>query len=337
MSEKLVGMRPGIPRRPTSQSVSQSNLAASMAGAVDLAAVKARSEAAARAADAPPPGPGEYIVSITEANFQAEVLDRSFQLPVILGVTSARAPGADTLMADLETLAVESAGAFLLAQVDADANVRIAQALQLRAIPAVFAVIGGQLVPGFEGAPPVEQIREFVDAVLQAAQQAGMQVPDGAMQAPNGAGQGPDDAVAEPEAPEDPRFDAAEAALAEGDYPLASERFQSILDAEPANAAAALALRQVSLLARVEGIDPDLPARAAADPDDVAAQLAAADLQFLNDDADAALRRLLDVLVRAAGTERDEVRTRLLDYFELLGPDDPRVDPARRQMARALF
>jgi len=302
-----------------------------MAGAVDLAAVKARSEAAARAAEAPPPGPGEYIVAITEANFQAEVLDRSFQLPVILGITSARAPGADTLMADLEELAVESAGAFLLAQVDADANVRIAQALQVRAIPSVFAVISGQLVPGFEGAPPVEQIREFVAAVLQAAQQAGMQLPEGTAPAEGDAGE------AAPEIPEDPRFDAAEAALAEGDYALASERFQAILDAEPANAAAALALRQVGLLSRVEGTDPALPARAASDPGDVAAHLAAADLQFLNDDADAALRRLLDVLVRASGPERDEVRTRLLDYFELLGPDDPRVDPARRQMARALF
>lgn len=324
-----MGMRPGIPRRPTSQSVSQSNLAASMAGAIDLAAVKARSEAAARAAETPPPGPGEYIVSVTEANFQAEVLDRSFQLPVIMGVTSARAPGADTLMADLEQLAVESAGAFLLAQVDADANVRIAQALQLRAIPSVFAVISGQLVPGFEGVPPVEQIREFVAAVLQAAQQAGLAVPD--------APASEDDATAEPEVPEDPRFDAAEAALAEGDYALATERFQAILDAEPANAAASLALVQVRLLGRVENTDPALAGRADSAPDDVDAQLAAADLQFLNDDADGALRRLLDLIARVSGGDRDPVRTRLLEYFDLLGPDDQRVDPARREMARALF
>jgi len=301
-----------------------------MAGAVDLAAVKARSEAAARAAEAPPPGPGEFIVAITEANFQAEVLDRSFQLPVIMGVTSARAPGADTLMADLETIAVESAGAFLLAEVDADANVRIAQALQLRAIPSVFAVISGQLVPGFEGVPPVEQIREFVAAVLQAAQQAGMQVPEGDAPAAEAGEEAP-------EAPEDPRFDAAEAALADGDYALASERFQAILDAEPGNAVAALALRQVGLLSRVEGTDPELAARAASAPDDVEAQLAAADIEFLNDNVEPALRRLLDVLVRVTASEKDDVRTRLLDYFDLLGPDDPRVDPARREMARALF
>ena len=302
-----------------------------MAGAVDLAAVKARSEAAARAAEAPPPGPGEFVVSITEANFQSEVLDRSFQLPVILGITSTRAPGADTLLADLETIAVEGSGAFLLASVDADANPRIAQALQLRAIPCVFAVIGGQLVPGFEGVPPIEQIREFVDAVLEAARQAGIEIADGEP------GLDEAESLAEAEVPEDPRFDAAEAALAEGDYATAAQRFQEILDAEPANADARLALRQVDLLARVEGTDPALATRAADAPDDVDVQLAAADLAFLADDVDGALRRLLDTLVRVGAAEKDAIRTRLLDFFDLLGLDDPRVDPARREMARALF
>ena len=303
-----------------------------MAGAVDLAAVKARSDAAARAAEAPPPGPGEFVVAITEANFQSEVLDRSFQLPVILGITSARAPGADDLIADLETIAVEGAGSFLLASVDADANPRIAQALQLRALPSVFAVIGGQLVPGFEGAPPIEQIREFVDAVLQAARQAGMEVAEAGVQPVDGP-----EAEPELEIPDDPRFDAAEAALADGDLATARQRFQEILDAEPANAEARLALRSVDLLARVEGTDPALAARAAEAPTDVHAQLAAADLAFVADDADGALRRLLDTIARVPAADKDAVRTRLLDYFDLLGPDDPRVDPARREMARALF
>ena len=157
-----------------------------------------------------------------------------------------------------------------------------------------------------------------------------MQLPEGA-EAPDGP------AAAEPETPEDPRFDAAEAALAEGDYDLAAQRFQAILDAEPGNTAAGLALRQVNLLARVERLDPAVAARAASAPGDVEAQLAAADLKFLNDDVDAALRTLLDAIGRVSSEDRDQVRTRLLDYFALLGPEDPRVDPARREMARALF
>ena len=67
------------------------------------------------------------------------------------------------------------------------------------------------------------------------------------------------------------------------------------------------------------------------------ALLAAADLAFVSNDIDGALRRLLDTLTRTGGDERESVRARLVEYFELLGPDDPRVGPARRRLAAALF
>jgi len=318
-------MAPAQQRRPAQPSPA---LTAAMAGAVDLAAVKARSEAAARAAEAPAPAAGQYVVDVTEASFQTEVLDRSFQLPVLLSLWSARSPASDQLNATLEQLTTQQAGALVLAKIEVDANMGIAQALQLRGVPAVFAVIGGQLVPGFEGALPEPQLREFVDAVLQAGRESGLS--GGA--APSADGDGD---AAEPQQPEDPRFDAAEEALAEGDYALAAERFQAILDAEPANAEAALALRQVALLARVAELDPSAATAAAAD--DVPGQLAAADLEMAGGNAEAALQRLLGLIVRVTGDERDQVRLRLVDYFDLLGPDDPLVPPARRQMARALF
>jgi putative thioredoxin len=299
-----------------------------MAGAVDLAALKARSDAAARAAEAPPPGAANLVVEITETNFQAEVVDRSFQVPVLLCFWTARAPVSDQLNASLEALVRADNGSWVLAKVDVDANVRIAQALQVQGVPAVYAVISGQPLPGFEGVLPEAQLREFVDAVVKAGQEAGLAP---AAAAPDGG------AEVEADQPEDPRFDAAEAALAEGDYALAAERFQAILDVEPANADAALALRQVALLSRVATHDPAAIAAAEAAPADVRAQLAAADLTLAGGDADAALRRLLDTLARTAGDERDEVRQRLVDYLDLLGPDDPRVPAARREMARALF
>jgi putative thioredoxin len=317
-------MAPAQQRRPAQPSPA---LTAAMAGAVDLAAVKARSEAAARAAEAPAPTAGQYVVDVTETSFQAEVLDRSFQVPVLLSLWSARSPASDQLNATLEQLTTQQAGALVLAKIEVDANMGIAQALQLRGVPAVFAVIGGQLVPGFEGALPEPQLREFVGAVLQAGREAGLSAAAPAADA--------DADAAEPQQPEDPRFDAAEAALADGDYALAAERFQAILDAEPGNAQAALALRQVALLARVAELDP--AAATAAGPDDVAGQLAAADLEMAGGDAEAALQRLLALIVRVTGDERDQVRLRLVDYFDLLGPDDPLVPPARRQMARALF
>ncbi len=299
-------------------------LSAALAGAVDLAAIKARSEAAARAADAP--APGNHVVEVTEATFQAEVIDRSFQVPVLIDLWADWCEPCKQLSPILEKLANEAAGSWVLAKIDTEANPRIAQALQVQSIPAVYAVIGGQLVPGFQGALPEPQVREFVGAVLSAAQQANL---SGA--APGGVPATPD------EAPADPRFDAAEQALQDGEFALAAQRYQAILDAEPANAEAALALRQVGLLQRVDKLDASTVARADAAPDDIEAQLAAADYALASNDAEAAFRRLLAALRRISADERDAVRDRLVEYFDILGPDDPRVGPARRELANALF
>ena len=298
-----------------------------MSGAVDLAAVKARSEAAARAASAPPPSGGQYVVQATEANFQAEVLDRSFQVPVLLDLWADWCEPCKQLSPMLERLANESGGSWVLATVDVEANQRIAQMLQVQSIPTVFAVIGGQLIPGFQGALPEAQVREFLAALVHAASQAGLSGP-GSPASPDG---GP------PAPPEDERFTAAEEALEAGDFDLAAERYQAILNAEPANTEAQLALRQVGLLRRLSVLPPDALHAAVLAPDDVEIQLAAADAELASNQVEAALRRLLDLVRRLRGEDRMPVRDRLVEYFELLGPDDPRVPPARRDLANALF
>lgn len=304
-----------------------------MSGAIDLAAVKARNEAAARAAEAPAPEPGSYVIDVTEATFQAEVLDRSFQVPVLLDLWAEWCQPCKTLSPILERLATEGAGSWVLAKIDVDANQRISQALQVQSIPSVFAVISGQLIPGFQGALPEPQLREFVAAVLQAGQEAGLATTPAAP----ADGTEPAQAPEPQDEPDDPRFVAAEEALEAGDYQLAAQRYQTILDNEPANEQAALALGQVRLLERISDLDPAAVQRADATPDDVVAQLAAADVSFANNDIEAALDRLLATVARTSGTDRDQARTRLLEYFDLLGPDDPRVAAARRQLARALF
>lgn len=302
-----------------------------MAGAVDLAAIQARNEAAARAAEAPPPAAGSFVIDVTETTFQADVLDRSFQVPVLIDLWADWCEPCKQLSPMLERLANESNGTWLLAKIDVDANPRIAQALQVQSIPTVFAVIGGQLVPGFQGVIPEAQLREFIGAVEQAAREAGL---PGVAAA--GAPQ-PDAVAGPPEEPEDPRFVAAEQALEAGDYALAAQRYQAILDAEPANSQAALALGQVRMLQRLDSYGADIVKQAEANPDDLAAQLGAADVAFAETDVESALDRLLGLLTRTAGEDREAVRQRLIEYFDLLGPDDPRVAPARREMARVLF
>jgi putative thioredoxin len=304
-----------------------------MSGAVDLAAVKARSDAAARAAAQPPRPAGSAVIDVTEETFQAEVLDRSFQVPVLLDLWADWCQPCKTLSPILERLATEAGGSWILAKIDVDANPRISQALQVQSIPTVFAVIGGQLVPGFQGSLPEPQVREFVAAVLDAAAQAGLVGGAGGAAPADGAAGEPEPA----EEPSDPRFVAAEVALDDGDYEAAIAAYQAILAAEPANIEAGLALRQVRLLARTANLDASVVAAADANPADSAAALSAADYELATGDVDGAFARLLAALRRTSGDERDAVRDRLIDYFDLIGPEDPRVGVARRNLTNALF
>jgi putative thioredoxin len=323
-------MQPNRPTRTDPRAAAQqAQMAASLAGAVDLAAVKARSDAAARAQAAPPPSaaapagaPGSAVVDVTEATFQSEVLDRSFQVPVVLDLWAEWCGPCKQLSPLLERLAVEGAGSWVLAKVDVDANPALAQGLRVQGIPAVKAVWQGQLVAEFTGAIPEEQARQFVTELVAAT--TGGALP--------GAEEGGEDSL-----PEDPRLDEAEAALDRGDLAAAEAAYQSILDAEPDHPVADLALRQVQLFRRAEEAGPDALAAAEAAPDDVAAQTRAADFLLGTGDVDAAFGWLLDVVRRTAGEDRDAARKHLVELFGIVGDEDPRVGPARRALMTALF
>ncbi|WP_346619763.1 tetratricopeptide repeat protein [Blastococcus montanus] len=321
-------MQPTRPGRPDPRAqAQQAQAAAAMAGAVDLAALQARNEAAARAAAAPPPSaaapagaPGSAVVDVTEATFQAEVLDRSFQVPVVLDLWAEWCGPCKQLSPVLEALAVEGAGSWVLAKVDVEANPNLAQGLRVQGIPAVKAVWQGQLVAEFTGAIPEEQARQFVTELVSAT--TGGAVPGGA------APQAEDD---------DPRLDAAEAALERGDLAAAEAAYQAILAEEPDHPDAAIALRQVQLFRRAEEAGPEALAAADATPGDVVAQTRAADFLLGTGNIEEAFDRLLDVVRRTAGEERDAARKHLVELFSVVGDQDPRVAQARRQLTAALF
>jgi putative thioredoxin len=310
-------------------------LSAALSGAVDLSGLKAKADAASRQPAAAPGGapapagqaPSEFVFAVTEASFQTDVVERSMQVPVIVDLWAEWCGPCKQLSPVLERLAQSAGGAWLLATVDVDANPRIAQLFGVQSIPTIVAIAGGQPIDAFAGALPEPEIRKWLDSLLDALRD---KLPGIRIAEEGGAGQ-------PYEEPEDPRFTAAEEAFERGDYAAAEAAYQEILAAEPANADAKAALAQVRFTARAEAADPSSVAAADADPDNIDAQLTAADAQIAANEVEAAFARLVDTVRRTFGDDRDRVRQHLVGLFELFPSDDPRVAAARRNLASALF
>ena len=305
-----------------------------MRGVVDLAALAAARQAQAKAEERLASGevaaPSSAVVDVTEADFQTAVLDLSFQVPVVINLTSARSPQSATLTPLLESLAVADEGRWLLANVDADASPRIAQAFQAQAIPTAYAVIKGQPMGLFEGAVPASQIREMLDEMLRVAAANGLSGRVGDAVPEAGA------APAEPEV--DPRFDAAYDAVEAGDWDAAEAAYRSLLASAPSDEEAKAGLAQVALMRRTDGIDAvEAMAAAEAAPDSLEAQSLAADVELLTGQVDAAFARMIDLVRRSAGDERAAARDHVLSLFALVGDADARVIKARTALANALF
>ncbi|MGH3440171.1 MAG: tetratricopeptide repeat protein [Sciscionella sp.] len=305
-----------------------------MSGAVDLSAVKARAEAAAqRQANPAPPGGqaagGGFVVNVDEATFQADVVERSLQVPVVVDLWADWCEPCKQLSPVLERLAAAAGGAWILAKIDVDANPRIAELFGVQSIPTVIAIGGGQPVDAFAGALPEPEIKKWLkEKVLDPLRE---QLP-GIKAAEANAGAEPAD-----EEQEDARFTAAEEAIASGDYSAAETAYQQILDAEPDNGQAKLALGQVRLAVRAETADPSAVARADAAPDDLDAQFAAVDAELGAAQVEEAFARLVNAVRGSAGEDRDRARTHLVELFALFPSDDPRVATARRNLAAALY
>jgi putative thioredoxin len=272
------------------------------------------------------------IMDVTEATFEAQVIGLSSQVPVVIDFWAEWCGPCKQLSPILERLALAGGGSWVLAKIDCDAEQRLAEAFQVQSIPSVLAVIGGQPVPLFQGALPEAQVTAVIDEVLKVAAANGV---TGRVTVSDDAGVD----AAEPAAPaRDPLLVQGDAALAAGDAEDALAAYRALLDREPANLEARTAIVRAELLLRVRSVD-DRTARTAAadDGDDVAAALTVADLDMAHGHVEDAIGRLVDLVRRTAGEERETLRTRLLDLFDVLDPDDPRLAKGRRALASALF
>lgn len=299
-----------------------------MTGAVDLSGLTQRAQQGAKAGG-PPAGGSSNTVEITEANFEAEVLVRSSQVPVVVLLWSPRSDACIQLADQLSGLAAADGGKWSLALVNVDSSPRVAAMFGVEAVPTVVALAGGQPLASFEGPQPPEHLRRWVDSLLAATAGKLAGGPD------------PEGGAAEEEAV-DPVLEDARAKLDAGDFLAAAAAYQAILDADPSHvgphhAEATGALRQITFLERATTHPPTAVADADAAPQDIDAAFAAADVQILNQDVAAAFGRLTALVRATAGDERTRVRTRLIELFDLFDPADPEVIAGRRNLANALY
>lgn len=313
---------------------------AALRGAVDLGALAAASQRKAGGGGSTTGGAGSspYIVEVTEADFQAVVLEQSMTVPVVVDLWTARAQQSVQTAAILDKLAVDYAGAFLLVRVDIDTSPALAQAFQVQTLPFVVAVIKGQPVPLVADVVPEAAMKQVLDKLLELAAQNGLTGRVDGAPAPEGEEGAEPAAPPEPDLP--PLHQAAYDAIERDDLPAAVAAYEQALRESPADDLAAVGLINVQLMQRVAAAGDGLASAAlAADaaPEDTDAQLLAADAEFVEGRVDAAFDRLVAAVRDRSGDERELVRKRLVDLFALLGPDDPQVRRARIALTNALF
>lgn len=294
-----------------------------MRGAVDLSGlVHAAAAPGGRASGATPSGqtPSSIVREVDDTTF-SEVLELSQRVPVIVEFYAAGIAPA------LAALVESYGGRLVLAVVDGNHAPQIAQAFQVQQVPAVAAIVGGRPLQLFVGMPEEEEVRQVLDQVLELAAQNGVT-----------ATLEPGETPAEPvEEPLPPLHQEAYDAVSRGDYAAAASAYRTAIAQNPRDQEAVAGLAQVSLLLRLEGAVAAEVRAAAVSSDDVDAQLAVADLDISGGHVDDAFGRLLDIFLTLDGDGRTAVRTRLLEYFEIVGADDARTIAARRRLTALLY
>ncbi|PRY69969.1 putative thioredoxin [Glaciihabitans tibetensis] len=295
---------------------------ASMRGAVDLSSLVNPRPAPTPVA-APEGGTSSTVVLAADDASFTQVLELSNTVPVVVEFYG------QGVAAQLGPIVESYGGRIVLATVDGQANPQLAQAFQVTQIPTVAAVVGGRPVQLYVGAYPDAEVRQVLDQVLELAAKNGVTgvVP---------AGDAP--AVEPVEEPLPPHHQEAFDAIAAGNYEAAIAEYKTAIAQNPRDSLAVAGLAQVSLLHRLDGVSLDeVRSAAATDQADVTAQLAVADLDVSGGHLEDAFDRLLTLFPTLDADGKTAVRTRMLEYFEIAGADDPRVIAGRRRLTGLLY
>jgi len=281
-----------------------------------------------------------HVIDVTTDAFETQVLQQSLQVPVLVDFWAEWCGPCKTLGPILEKLAGEYNGAFVLAKVDVDKEQQLAGVFQIRSIPTVMLLKGGQLVDGFPGALPEAQLREFL---------AHHGIAPGAPA---------DEPVAEEAAPVDPhaevlrlrkaveaepdkaelRLELALALLAVGH----AQEAEQLLDGLPANLAhddrAVKARARLGFAAQLQDAPPPevLEAAIASNPADLRARYLLGVHRLVGGQSEAGLEQFIEMLQRDRAFEEGLPKKALIDAFRIV-EDEDLVGRYRRRMSSLLL
>lgn len=332
---------------------------AALRGAVDLSGLGARGGAprpgqapsgAAPSGDAGAgmpsggvPGRTGALVHASDATFES-VVNASLTTPLVLVLWTPQVPESLQHLRDLAGAARAKDGRFQVVGIDLADNPGIMQALtpilqqtfgQVSALPVVMGLLGGQPMPFYLGVQDMAQVDQLLEKFLEASVANAVTGRVDVSADADGAG---DEADGGEEQELPPLHQAAYDAIERGDWAAAATAYEQALAQDPADELAKLGLGQVRLLERTSRLDLAAVRQAAADrPDDVQAQIDAADVDAVGGHVEDAFLRLIDLVRRTSGDDRDAARTHLIGLFDVIGAHDPRVQKARTSLMSALF
>jgi putative thioredoxin len=279
--------------------------------------------------------PSSWIINTTPETFEKDVFERSHEAPVVVDFWAAWCAPCRALAPTLEALATEFDGKFILVKANTEEVPEAAAKFNVQGIPAVYAVIGGEVVDFFTGALPEAQIRGWLDRLFTVntffeAKRLEESAP--------AAAEAKYRALAE-QAPNNSEFQIGLARTL-----FAQDRFEDcqhiiselekrgFLEPEAEKVKAALDLRSM------EGVDLDgLKQDAAADPDNLGLQLQLAEALAGAQHYEEALQACLAIVEKDKKGVGDAARQVMVDIFRVLPGDSDLTTTYRRKLSTALY
>ena len=288
--------------------------------------------------------PSEVIKDSNTANFIADVIEVSAQVPVIVDFWAPWCGPCKQLTPALEKLVREAAGAVRLVKINIDENQELAGQMRIQSVPAIYAFKDGQPVDGFTGALPESQLKSFIGKLTRNAKSpvdAALEEAKAALEAGDAMNAG---VLFGQVQAQDPSNEAALAglircAIATGE----ADRAREMIDGLPADLAqkgeiaAAISAVELSEQGQKSGDIEELRSKIEANGKDHQSRFDLAAALYGQGQNEAAIDELLELFRRDKKWDDEAARKQLVKIFEALGPTDPLTVSGRRQLSSLMF